>query len=77
MLILTRRCGETIHIGPNITVTVLNMRDRSISLGVDAPKAVEVHRGEIYKRILNGYRLPTENEEARNVAEQARAQEAT
>jgi len=51
MLILTRRPGETIHIGDDITVTVLGIKGNQIRLGVNAPQDVEVHREEIYRRV--------------------------
>jgi len=51
MLILTRRVGETLMIGDEVTVTVLGVRGNQIRIGVDAPKDVAVHREEIYERI--------------------------
>ena len=51
MLLLTRRPGETIHIGDDITVTVLGIKGNQIRLGVNAPQDVEVHREEIYRRV--------------------------
>ncbi len=51
MLILTRRPGETLTIGDDITVTVLGIKGCQIRLGVNAPKDVEVHREEIYRRV--------------------------
>ncbi len=51
MLILTRRKGETLMIGDNIDVTVLDIRGRQVRLGINAPKDVSVHREEIYQRI--------------------------
>lgn len=51
MLILTRRPGETIHIGDAITITILRVRDHHVHVGIQAPKNVEVHREEIYRRI--------------------------
>lgn len=53
MLILTRRVGETLVIGDDVTVTVLGVRGNQVRLGVNAPKDVAVHREEIYQRIQN------------------------
>ena len=51
MLILTRRVGETLMIGDDVTVTVLGVKGSQVRLGVDAPREVGVHREEIYERI--------------------------
>ena len=51
MLVLTRKTGESIVIGNDIRVTVLEMQGRQIRLGIDAPTDVSVHRGEVYERI--------------------------
>lgn len=51
MLILTRRIGETLMVGDDVKVTVLNIQGGQVRIGVDAPKQVEVHREEIYNRI--------------------------
>ena len=51
MLVLTRRVGESVRIGPDITVTVLGVKGIQVRIGVDAPKTVSVHREEIYERI--------------------------
>jgi carbon storage regulator len=51
MLILTRRVGETLMVGDEVTVTVLGVKGNQVRIGVKAPKHVSVHREEIYERI--------------------------
>jgi carbon storage regulator len=51
MLILTRRAGETLMIGDEVTITVLGVKGNQVRIGVNAPKHVSVHREEIYQRI--------------------------
>ena len=51
MLILTRRVGESLMIGDDVTITVLGVKGNQVRIGVDAPKEVAVHREEILNRI--------------------------
>lgn len=51
MLILTRRAGETVMIGSDVTITVLGVKGNQVRIGINAPKDVAVHREEIYDRI--------------------------
>jgi carbon storage regulator len=51
MLILTRRVGETVVVGDEVTVTVLGIKGNQVRCGINAPKRVAVHREEIYERI--------------------------
>lgn len=51
MLILTRRIGETLMIGDDVTVTVLEVKGNQVRIGVNAPREVQVHREEVWLRI--------------------------
>ena len=51
MLILTRKLGEKINIGDDITITLVEIKGTQVKLGIEAPKTIEIHRQEIYERI--------------------------
>ena len=63
MLILTRRVGESVVIGEEVTVTVLGVKGNQVRIGVNAPKDVAVHREEIYSRIHDGDAPAVEDKE--------------
>lgn len=58
MLILTRKVGESIVINDDIKVTILGVKGMQVRIGIDAPKDVQVHREEIFKRIQAGSPAP-------------------
>jgi carbon storage regulator len=62
MLILTRRVGETLMVGDEVTVTVLGVKGNQVRIGINAPKDVAVHREEIYQRIKREQNPGAENE---------------
>lgn len=63
MLILTRRVGESIVIGDNVSIRILEINSRTqIRIGIDAPKEITVHREEIYNKIKNENKLNNNNE---------------
>jgi carbon storage regulator len=67
MLILTRRVGETVMIGDDVTITVLGVKGNQVRVGINAPKNVAVHREEIYERIKR-------EQQGEEVAEQPKAE---
>jgi carbon storage regulator len=72
MLILTRRAGETLIVGDDVSITVLGVKGNQVRLGVNAPKDVSVHREEIYQRIqreksLKAGETPVEDQENDNI----------
>jgi len=54
MLVLTRKLGESIRIGDNIVVKIVDLDSRHVKLGIEAPKNISVNREEIYERIPEG-----------------------
>ena len=60
MLALTRKCGERIVIGDDITITVVDIKGDSIRVSIDAPKHVKIYRGELYDAIVDENRLSAE-----------------
>ena len=61
MLVLTRRGGESVRIGDDVTVTILEHSARQVRIGIDAPKGVRVHREEVYQRIREEVRQDGES----------------
>lgn len=51
MLVLTRKSGESIMIGNDVVVTVLEVRGEQVRIGIDAPRSVQVHREEIFRQV--------------------------
>ncbi|MCL4166333.1 UNVERIFIED_CONTAM: hypothetical protein GTU68_048074 [Idotea baltica] len=64
MLILTRRIGETLMIGDDVSITVIGVKGNQVRIGIDAPKEVAVHREEIFNRIKNDQLKLVEPEES-------------
>jgi carbon storage regulator len=64
MLVLSRRLGESVKIGNDITVTVLSASGTQVRIGISAPEAVPVHREEVYRKIHSGSRPPNRVEDS-------------
>jgi carbon storage regulator len=64
MLILTRRVGESVVIGEDVSITVLGVKGNQVRIGVKAPKSVAVHREEIFERIKRENETEAEPEKA-------------
>jgi carbon storage regulator len=69
VLILTRRVGETVMIGDEVTVTVLRVKGNQVRLGVNAPKSISVQREEIFHRIKREHGEGVDGEEDERVNE--------
>jgi len=67
MLILTRRVGETLMVGDEVSVTVLGVKGNQVRIGINAPKDVSVHREEIYLRIQQEQEQEQEQEQQPDV----------
>lgn len=76
MLILTRRVGETLMIGDEVSVTVLSAKGNNIRIGINAPKEVSVHREEVYQRIANQDSEENSKPNKQSTADNARVSEA-
>lgn len=59
MLILTRRVGEAIHIGDQVTITTLGVKGNQVRIGISAPPQVAVHREEVFERIKASTETPS------------------
>ena len=60
MLVLSRRAGESVVIGSNIVVTVLEVRGDHVRVGIDAPRSISVHRQEVHDELVRANRAATE-----------------
>ena len=57
MLVLTRKLGESITIGDDVKVTIIEIKGRQVKVGVDAPQGTTVHREEVHRKILEENRM--------------------
>ncbi len=74
MLVLTRKLGESIRIGDNIILKVVDLDSRHVKLGIDAPKSISVNREEIYERIQNENKAASSSKDqsVKNIADALR-----
>ncbi len=75
MLILTRRIGETLRIGDDVSLTVLGVQGNQVRIGADAPKEVAIHREEIYRRIQKEKNSGTSDYQPKTTAASVRTSE--
>ncbi|MFB9973258.1 carbon storage regulator CsrA [Allobacillus sp. SKP2-8] len=66
MLVLTRKTGESIQIGDDISIKVVAIEGDQIKLGIDAPQNVDIHRSEIYQQIIEANQQASLNEETKD-----------
>lgn len=64
MLILTRRPGESLHIGDNIRITILSLQGKQVKIGIDVPPEMVVYRDEVYRRVMEENRMALETSNA-------------
>ncbi|MFC1556299.1 carbon storage regulator CsrA [candidate division KSB1 bacterium] len=71
MLVLTRKVGESINIGTDIKVTIINMESGQVRIGIEAPRDVIIHREEIYNKIIeeNKQAVKTSNIDLKQIAQ--------
>lgn len=73
MLVLTRRTGESLMVGEDVTVTVLEVRHDQVRIGIDAPRSVPVHRREVYEQVVRENATAVASAaQARRMADKAR-----
>jgi carbon storage regulator len=63
MLVLTRKTGESINIGDDVKISIMEIKGRSVRIGIEAPKSMVIHREEIYQKIQEENRLASESGE--------------
>ncbi|MBU6081464.1 carbon storage regulator CsrA [Allobacillus halotolerans] len=66
MLVLTRKTGESIQIGDDITIKIVAVEGDQIKLGIDAPKNVDIHRSEIYQQIIEANQQASLNKDIKD-----------